>query len=77
MIAPLVFAVGLLAAVAARAGQPILKEVPKDGEIPHGKIVLVDDGTCPRGQVKEITGGNRAKSIPRKTRCVTRPRKSD
>ena len=64
MIASLVFAAGLSTTVAAQAGQAILKEVPKDGEIPHGKVVLVDDGTCPKGEVKEITGCNREKAIP-------------
>ena len=68
---------GVLAAISAQASQPVLKEVPKDGEIPYRKIVLVDDGTCPKGEVKEITGGSRERSIPRKTRCVKRPAKAD
>ena len=51
-----------------------LKEVPKDGEIPYGKVVYVDDKKCPRGEIKKVTGGSREKSIPRKTRCVKRPR---
>ena len=33
-----------------------LKEEPPKGTIPHRKIVYVDDGTCPSGEVKEITG---------------------
>jgi hypothetical protein len=51
----------------------ILKELPKSGTIPYGKVVYVDDGTCPQGQVKEVTGGSQQKSIPRKIRCVARP----
>ena len=77
MISSQVFVVGVVALIAAQAAQPILKDPPKEGEVPHGKVVLVDDGTCPKGEVKEITGGNRAKSIPRKSRCVKRPAKSD
>jgi hypothetical protein len=50
-----------------------LKKAPKDGEVPHGKIVIVDDGKCPKGEVKEITGGSQDKGIPRKTRCIKRP----
>ena len=50
------------------------KDAPAEGEVPYGKIILVDDGTCPAGQVKEITGGSREKAIPRKVRCVSRPR---
>jgi hypothetical protein len=68
---------GVLTAVAAQASQPFLKEVPKEGELPRGKVVLVDDGTCPKGEVKEVTGGSLAKAIPRQTRCVKRPAKSD
>jgi hypothetical protein len=68
---------GVLAAIAAQAGPTMLKEVPKEGDIPYGKVVLVDDGTCPKGEVKEVTGGSRAKAIPRKTRCVKRLAKAE
>ena len=50
-----------------------LKEEPPAGSVPYRKIVYVDDGTCPKGEVKEITGGSQTKSIPRKVRCVKRP----
>ena len=50
-----------------------LKDEPPKGSVPYGKIVYVDDGTCPSGEVKEITGGSQAKSIARKVRCVKRP----
>lgn len=50
-----------------------LKEEPPKGSVPYRKVVYVDDGTCPKGEVKEITGGNQTKSIPRKVRCVKRP----
>jgi len=59
--------------VAAQADPPVLKTVPKDGDVPYRAVVLVDDGTCPRGQIKEITGGSREKGVPRKVRCVPRP----
>lgn len=58
----------------AHAGTEYLKEVPKEGEIPYGKVVYVDDKKCPPGEVKEITGGSREKGIRRKIRCVKRPR---
>lgn len=51
-----------------------LKEEPPKGSVAHGKVVYVDDGTCPKGEVKEITGGSQANAIPRKVRCVKRPR---
>jgi len=38
-----------------------------------GQRVLVDDGTCPTGQVKEISGSKMAESgIVRTSRCVPR-----
>ena len=51
-----------------------LKEEPPSGSVPFRKVVYVDDGTCPEGEVKEITGGSQEKSIPRKVRCVKRHR---
>jgi hypothetical protein len=65
---------GVFVPPASQAKTEYLKEIPKSGEIPHGKVVYVDDGTCPKGEIKEITGGSEEKSIPRKTRCVKRPR---
>lgn len=58
---------------ACPAAVEYLKEEPPKGSVPHGKVVYVDDGTCPKGMVKQVTGGNRSKSIPRKVRCVKRP----
>jgi hypothetical protein len=49
-----------------------LKEEPPKGAIPYRQIVYVDDGTCPSGEVKEITGGSLQRSIPRKVRCIKR-----
>ncbi|HKO68034.1 MAG TPA: DUF6719 family protein [Burkholderiaceae bacterium] len=53
-----------------------LKKMPKPGEIAHGKVVYVDDGECPKGEVKEVTGGSDVKGVPRKVRCVKRPSKT-
>jgi hypothetical protein len=58
---------------AARAEVEMLKKEPPAGQVRYGKIVYVDDGTCPPGEVKEVTGGSREKSLPRKVRCVKRP----
>jgi hypothetical protein len=60
-----------------QASVEYLKEDPPLGTLPYGKIVYVDDGTCPAGEVKELTAGNRQKSISRVVRCVKRPRPSD
>lgn len=57
----------------SQAKVEFLKEEPPKGAVPYGKVVYVDDGTCPVGKVKEVTGGSQEKSIPRKVRCVKRP----
>jgi hypothetical protein len=62
----------LLAGVCA--AQPVLlPQMPAGGEIPYGKVVLVDDGKCPDGQVREVTGGSNTLGVPRRVRCVPRP----
>lgn len=48
------------------------KREPPKGALAWGKTVLVDDGTCPSGQIKEITGGNTRHAIPRKKKCIPR-----
>jgi hypothetical protein len=40
------------------------------GALSFGEKALVDDGTCPQGQIKEIVGGD--KNTPRQRRCVAR-----
>ena len=52
----------------------ILREMPATGTIPTGHIVYVDDGGCPLGQVEEVTGGSLTQGIPRRIRCVNRPK---
>ena len=59
----------------------ILKHEPARGTLAAGDRVLVDDGTCPRGKIKEVTAGaNRSLSRgssrggPKRTeRCVASP----
>ena len=59
----------LIVSVGAAQGQ-VLKTEPGDGALPSGKKVLVDDGTCPAGQIKEVTGGSKVAHIARSTRCI-------
>jgi hypothetical protein len=51
----------------------ILKEEPSIGLLPTGVKVLVDDGTCPPQQIKQVIGGNLATHQPRIRSCVPRP----
>ena len=39
------------------AGLPVLAKDPEQGHLRPGQQVLVDDGSCPAGQIKELTGG--------------------
>jgi len=66
-------ALGVFLSILGCAETQYAKEKPATGDIPYGKVVYVDDGTCPEGQVKEITGGSQDKRIPRTVRCVKRP----
>lgn len=45
-----------------------LRAEPAAGQLPSGQRVLVDDGSCPKGQIKEVTGGS--SSSGRQRRCV-------
>ncbi len=49
-----------------------LRKEPPAGSVPMGTTVLIDDGSCPRGSIKEITGGNLDRNVPRTRRCVAR-----
>lgn len=60
-----------LFAVPAMA-QRVVKNVPPEGALKPGQRVLVDDGTCPSGQIREIVGGSFAPRLPRSDRCIAR-----
>jgi hypothetical protein len=73
-----VFAV-LISAISINA-QQILKSEPPRGGLPAGAVVLVDDGSCPKGKIKEVTGGSNIsvaggqsiKGSARTKRCIAR-----
>jgi peptidoglycan hydrolase-like protein with peptidoglycan-binding domain len=46
---------------------------PGPGNLAHGQTALVDDSTCPAGQIKEVTGGSNRLGIPRTKKCISRP----
>jgi hypothetical protein len=54
-----------LAIIAAAAILPqsanavtVLKALPAAGALKHGTFVLVDNGTCPKGEILRVTAGN-------------------
>jgi len=51
----------------------ILKKEPPIGQLPPNASVLVDDGTCPSGKIKQVIGGNMVLGVARKRSCVARP----
>ena len=63
-----IMATALLLSTAAQS--QALKSEPSIGDLPEGKKVLVDDGTCPAGQIKEVTGGSKIGHVARSTRCI-------
>lgn len=49
----------------------LLTREPDDLDLRLGQRVYVDDGTCPQGQVKEVTGAKLTPTgIQRTRRCV-------
>ncbi len=64
-------------AAACQAKAEVLKKEPPMGQMREGQITLVDDGTCPAGQIKQVIGGNHVsvggtKHILRTRRCIPR-----
>ena len=69
---------GLAAVLAgAAAAQRIVKQEPPLGKLREGEMVLVDDGACGPGKIKQVIGGNHVrvggtKQILRAQRCIER-----
>lgn len=66
-----------LLVIAAPALAEVLKKEPPMGQLREGQVVLVDDGSCPAGQIKEVIGGNHVKvggtkHIVRTHKCIPR-----
>ena len=66
-----------LVCVVGSASAATLKREPAMGALREGQRVLVDDGTCPKGQIKEVIGGNHTsvggnKQIVRTRSCIRR-----
>ena len=71
--------IGLALAIipAGALAATILKKEPPMGALKEGQVVIVDDGSCPSGQIKRVIGGNHTrvggtKNIVRQQSCVPR-----
>jgi hypothetical protein len=67
-----IISIGLAGAALAQ-----VKREPAMGAMKEGEVVLVDDGSCPKGQIKRVFGGNHikvggSKKIERTRSCVPR-----
>jgi len=58
---PLLTSFILVNTAISAASDVVLKQEPPIGQMREGQRVLVDDGSCPPGQIKEVIGGNHVK----------------
>ena len=59
----------------AVAATQVLTSEPPEGALKAGKKVLVDNGSCPKGRILEVTGGgdrNSGDGSRRIRRCIAR-----
>ena len=66
-------------AINAWGSERVLKQEPARGELRQGEVVLVDDGTCPKGEIKQVTGGGNVRGdfgSNRQRRCIPGPEAS-
>jgi hypothetical protein len=73
----LIISILIAASTGAAAAQTVVKREPPMGALKEGQRVLIDDGSCGPGKIKEATGGNHVKvggnsSIVRTYRCIPR-----
>jgi hypothetical protein len=55
---PAIIVLFVVAAGGSAETAETLKQEPPAGALRPGQIVLVDDGSCPAGQIKQVTGGS-------------------
>jgi hypothetical protein len=78
MIGTTGFISGLLAiSVGSSAFAATVKQEPPLGAMREGQVLLVDDGSCPKGQIKRVVGGNHVKvggtkQVVRTSSCIPR-----
>ena len=67
----------LLMSVAISAFATTVKQEHPKGAMREDQVLLVDDGSCPTGQIKRVVGGNHTKvggtkQVVRTISCVPR-----
>ena len=62
----------LLLAASSTSDAQVLKQEPFEGKMVPGSVILVDDGTCGKGKIKQVTGGetDAMNPRPRTRKCI-------
>ena len=66
-----------LAASGACNAQAVVKQEPFEGNMVPGSVILVDDGTCGKGKIKQVIGGEvgAMNPRPRTRKCIPKDEK--
>ncbi len=65
-------ALPLLLAASSPSTAQVLKQEPLEGKMVPGSVLLVDDGTCGKGKIKQTDAMN---PRPRTRKCIPRATK--
>ena len=70
-------ALATLLAASSGSDAQVVKQEPFEGKMVPGAVILVDDGTCGKGKIKQVTGGEIGAMDPRpRTRkCIPKDKK--
>jgi len=73
----LVPAIAMLIAASSSSNAQVLKQEPFEGKMVPGSVILVDDGTCGKGKIKQVTGGetDAMNPRPRTRKCIPKDKK--
>ncbi|TAK49964.1 MAG: hypothetical protein EPO23_01715 [Xanthobacteraceae bacterium] len=70
---PAIAVAAFMSSTVAASAQTLPHQEPPEGELRLGQRVLVDDGSCPAGQIKQVTGARLTPSGVIRTReCIPR-----
>jgi hypothetical protein len=67
----------LLLAASSTSDAQVVKQEPFEGQMVPGAVILVDDGTCGKGKIKQVTGGEigAMNPRPRTRKCIPKDKK--
>jgi hypothetical protein len=70
-------ALAYLLAAGGSSDAQVVKQEPFEGQMVPGAVILVDDGTCGKGKIKQVTGGEieAMDPRPRSRKCIPKDKK--